>query len=223
MNLLLRHTLTTLGLSLALACAPASAASTGLDGWLPLGDVSRQGGALVLSTALVGGGADEPGNLSGLPAELAGALETAAGLTPLALDLSALDYATEGSIALRSLAVQAGDVLRLHWSFSSQDALMADHAFALIDGQVFTLATTLPATPGAGTLVHAFSQAGTVQLGAGVVDTGDFVGVSTLRITGFEVSAVPEPALAGLWLAGLGLLAGVARQRRQRRPPAHTA
>lgn len=210
MNNPLRHTAAALGLTLALAAAPAQALSLGLDGWLPLGDASLQGGALVLTTAFVDGIDDEAGNLSGLSAAPAAALEALAGLAPLALDLSAADYATEGSIAIRSLTVAAGDTLRLHWSFSSQDADFADHAFAVIGDQVITLASQ--PLGGAGTLVHTFAQGGSYMLGAGVVDTVDTLGVSTLRISGYEVTAVPEPATLGLWLAGLGLLGALRRR-----------
>lgn len=211
MNTPFRHTAAALGLTLALAAAPAQALSLGLDGWLPLGDASLQGGALVLTTAYVDGIDDEAGNLSGLSAVPSGKLEAAAGLHQLALDLSDLNYATEGSLATRQVSVAAGDLLRLHWSFSSLDTDFSDHAFAVIGSQVFTLASQ--PLGGSGTLVHAFAQAGSYLLGVGVVDTVDTLGVSALRISGFEVTAVPEPAMLGLWLAGLGLLGATVRRR----------
>lgn len=216
MTFALRHTTTALGLTLALALTTslAQAANAALDGWSGLGDVSLQPGGMALTTAYVDGINDEPGNLSGLSAVLAGDLEALAGLPPLALDLSQTDYAVEGSMAVRSINVNAGDVLRLHWIFSSLDAVYADRAFAVIGSQVFTLATALQPQAGLGTLVHNFAQGGSFLLGVGVVDMADVLDVSTLRISGFEVAAVPEPAVAGLWLAGLGLLGALRRRRR---------
>lgn len=214
MNFTISHAAAVLGLGLALAlqASPAAAAGNALGGWLPLGDVSLPADGLVLTTAFVDGVQDEAGNLSGLSAVLAGDLEAAAGLPQQALDLSADDYAVEGSIALRTLNVNAGDVLRLHWAFSSLDSAFADRAFAVIGSDVFTLATALQPQGGAGTLVHSFAQGGSFLLGVGVVDTVDVLGVSTLRITGFELAAVPEPAALGLWLAGLGMLGALGRR-----------
>ena len=218
MNPIFRQSATTLGLLLALAASPAIAASpaanAGLDGWLALGDVSLQAAGLVLTTAYVDGISNEAGNLSGLSAVLAGDLEALAGLPQRALDLSEANYATEGSIAIRSLTVNAGDVLRFDWSFSSQDNDYPDRAFMVIGSQVLSLTTSLQAQAGLNTQVHQFALGGSYLLGVGVVDSFDFDRVSTLSISGLSVSAVPEPAAIGLWLAGLGLLAGVVRRRR---------
>ena len=211
MRSLLKSVFPALGLTLALGAGPAWSVTLGLNGWLPLGDVSLQATDLLLTTAYVDGVDDEAGNLSGLSAVPAATLEAFAGLAPLALDLSASDYATEGSIALRSLTVQAGDTLRLHWSFSSQDASFADHAFVVIGSDVLSLANALQAPAGPRTLVYTFATGGSVLLAAGVVDSVDTLGVSTLRISGFEVSPVPEPASLSLALAGLGLMAGLLR------------
>jgi PEP-CTERM motif len=211
----LRPLIPALALALLAGHSTAQTLAGSLAGWAVVGDVVAQGGAIVLTTAYAeAGNPDQPFNLSGSSAAEAALVEAAAGLPVYALDLSNADFATEGSLVTQSLAVAAGDRLSFSWSFGSADVDFLDHAFAVIDGQLFTLATT--ATPGlaAQTFEYTFAAAGTATLALGVVDTGDYIGVSTLSVSGLAVTAVPEPATSALWLAGLGLLGAAVRRRR---------
>lgn len=192
----------------------AARADATLDplGWTTLGNAVQQPVVLTLSTAY---DIDDDANFlpTDTPAVGVADLEFAAGLAPYALDLSADHYATEGSIAIRSINVNAGDVLRFNWSLTSQDALYPDRAFMVLGSQVITLATATQAPTGPQGVVHQFAQGGSYLLGVGVVDVVDYIGVSTLTVSNLQISPVPEPTSAGLLLAGLASLAWVAGRR----------
>jgi len=203
--------------TLALLAGSASAqASTGsLAGWTVLGDVVAQAGAIVLTTAYAeAGDPDQPFNLSGDSAADIALVEAAAGVPTYALDLPEPEYGREGSLVTQSFAVAAGDTLRFTWAFGTLETVFQDRAFAVINGQVLTLATA--GTPGgvAQGFEYSFAGAGTATLALGVIDTGDYLGVSTLSVSNLSVTAVPEPATTALWLAGLGLVGCAARRRR---------
>lgn len=196
----------------ALLCAASGSAhavagSDSLAGWSVAGDAIAGNGALTLTTAfLAEGDADTPFNLSGHAAVDIGSIEAAAGVPAYALDLAEPDFATEGSVLSQHFEAQAGQRLSFDWSFTSADDLFQDHAFAVVNGQVFTLATRDTAAAG----LHSFSlmlAEGPVWLAIGIVDTGDVVGVSSLGVSGLQLSPVPEPGPAALLLAGIGLLA----------------
>jgi hypothetical protein len=177
----------------------------GTAGWNPLGDVSVLAGTMTLTTAYTTD-EDAPFNLSGTAAAYIDAVEPAAGVAAYALDR--LDEpAYEGSVAHQSFAVSAGDTLTFQWSFSTRETLFQDHAFAVVNGQLYTLATRSSAPAGLQTFSSSFANAGTVTLAFGVVDTGDFNGVSTLQVSNVQLAPVPEPASWLLMLAGAGLLA----------------
>jgi hypothetical protein len=213
--------------SLLAAAAMLALASSGVHaqtgpnvtaiGWSVLGDTLISGSTVRLTTAYT---PDEAGNLSGSNPVGYAALTGAAGIGGTALDLAG-EEVTEGSLASQSFSVLAGQKLSFSWTFSTSDASPAnaaiDHAFAVIDAQVFTLATR--ASPGLATQTFSYTPAspGTVSLSLGVADTLDVSGVSTLTISNVQVSAlaVPEPATLTLWLAGLGVLGCAARVRRQ--------
>jgi len=197
----------------ALAALLAAAQAHALD-WTLLGDVQRTGDALALTTAY--DDADEgPFNLSGTAAAWIDQVEAAAGVAQGALDLPD-EPAYEGSLARTTFTVAAGDTLSFNWSFSTLETLFQDRAFAVVNGQLFTLATRAGAVPGSGTFSITFASPGTATLAVGVVDTGDVLGVSSLNVQNVTLAPVPEPAGWALWLGGAALLAGVGRMRRQR-------
>jgi hypothetical protein len=197
--------------------AQAQVATDSLNGWSVSGDAVSQAGAITLTTAYLDGGSDEPSNLSGQSAADIGALESAAGVALYGLDLSPEEYGTEGSLVGQSFAAMAGDTLSFDWSFSTLETLFQDRAFVVIDGEVFTLATL--SAPGAATqsFSYTFAQGGNATLSFGVIDTVDYLGVSSLSVSNLQlVSAVPEPTITALMLAGLGLVgAATARTRRR--------
>ena len=210
------------GASLALLAALGGNAhaqvSTGtLVGWSVLGDAVTQGGAITVTTAFLDGAGDEAHNLSGNSAALIGDVEAAAGVAPFALDLPVDHYGTEGSVVSQSFAAVAGQTLSFDWSFATFEDKYLDHAFVVIGGELFTLATT--AQPGGSlqSFSYSFAQGGQATLAFGVVDTDDVDGVSSLSIRNLQLGTVtapvPEPQTYALMLAGLGLLAGVARRR----------
>jgi hypothetical protein len=214
----LHTTLRAATLALLAAGATASAhaqASTGsLVGWNAHGDAIAQAGAITLTTAYLDGFTDQPYNLSGQSAEDIGVIEAAAGLPAYALDLGDTEYGTEGSLVGQSFAVSAGQTLSFTWSFSTHEDLFLDHAFVVVDGQLFTLATRAQPGLASQTFSYSFGHGGMATLALGVIDTGDYLGVSSLTVGNLQISAVPEPAAAVLLLAGLGLVGAAARRRR---------
>jgi len=195
---------------LAVTAGAAQAAGPSSAAWSLLGDVTNVAGTLTLTTAY----SDElPGNLSGSPAAFIDDIETMAALPAYALDVGD-EPAYEGSLIGQSFDVQPGDVITLRWQFSTDETLFQDQAFVVINGQLITLATRGGAPVGEQVFSHHFNFAGTTSIYFGVVDTGDFIGVSTLKVSDLQFAPVPEPATWALWLGGAGLLGAWRRRTR---------
>lgn len=201
-------------------------------------------GALLATTASFAFGDDSPFaagavNLTGaepLPAGLA--LEAAFGVAPGALDPDPLlANATEGSGVARTLSVNAGDRLRFDWQFLTLDTAGQDYSFAVIDGTVIRLggaeigvplAPLVPVGGGASQMALAwnpagwrsaevvFTRTGTVTVGFGVVDVGDFSVSSAIAVDNVVLTPVPEPGELAMMVAGLCAVAAAGRRRERR-------
>jgi hypothetical protein len=211
MHIMNTHTFAAAAL-LALAATGAQAQvmngdfGTGLTNWNPLGDVIVTVDLPPRTATLSTAAAVENGNLSGQSAVDINALEPAAGVAALGLDLSG-QAAYEGSLITQTFAVAAGQTLSFEWSFRTNETTFLDHAFVAFNGQVTTLASS--ASPGLPTQIFSrtFTQSGPVQLAIGIADTGDFDTVSYLSLKNIQITAVPEPSTWLLMAAGAGLLA----------------
>lgn len=203
--------------ALCAACAtPALAQSADLQTWTAAGDVVLDNpGTARLTTAYL-----DEAPLSAGAALLFDALETALSLPAGSLAADTI----EGSGLQLSFAAVAGTTLQFDWQLSTVDfdPTQADRAFVLIDGSLLAPLGTVAANSVSGHFSHSFAGAGTQALAIVVMDVATADRVSTLVVSNFSVSAVPEPGSWALLLAGLGV-AGVAGAKRRRRMPTAAA
>jgi PEP-CTERM motif len=191
----------------AAAAAPALAQTADLQTWTTAGDVLvTSATSASLSTAYT----DES------PLSAGGALQYFELEPALALVGGSLAPDTyEGSGLQHSFVAAAGATISFQWQLTTVDfsADQADRAFVLVDGSTLVALGTVAANPVSGLFSHTFADAGPHALAVLVMDVGDYVGVSTLGISGLSVSAVPEPGQWAMLLAGLAGVGALARRR----------
>jgi hypothetical protein len=169
----------------------------------------------VLTTAFLDGDLEELDNRSGTSAAEISLIETFAGVAPFGLDIGG--PASEGSVMRQSFSVIAGDAITFNFWFSllsePSPPGFQDVGFVAVNGTVFSILD--PAVnPAMGSFSHTFATGGLATVAIGVLDIGDYVGNSELRVDNIMVTAVPEPEHFAMLLAGLGLVGGVVSRRR---------
>ncbi|MEC9314768.1 MAG: hypothetical protein VYB22_07760, partial [Pseudomonadota bacterium] len=117
----------------------------------------------------------------------AGALNTAAASG------SGQDNATNGSYIFTTLSVTAGDTISFNWAFDADDYLsFNDFSFVVIDGVVYELADISTVGSYNSTGWESFNivapATGNIQIGFGVMNTGDSVGDSYLFVDNLQVN-----------------------------------
>lgn len=198
--------------ALAAASHSTSAAPVNLTAWTALGDTLVTAGAATVTTAFT----DENPVSGPLGSALdINALEPRLMAAPGTLGLTAY----EGSALMQNFAFSVASTIRFNWTLATLnfDANFADLAFALVDGSVLLPLANAASTDVSGLFSYTFS-AGNHTLSFGVVDIGDYTGVSTLRVSGVDVTAagtaIPEPGTVALLLLGLGSIGVIGRRRR---------
>ncbi len=202
----------TLLATLLMLAAPAQALSADLLTWTRAGDVLI--GALSTSASL-STAADASGELplSGQSALLYFDLEPALGIA--AGTLAADTY--EGSGMSQSFVLAGPTTVSFDWVLASGDAFdagFADRGFVVVDGSTLLPLGELSASAVGGSFSITFSVPGNHSLAIGLMDVNDTAGLTTLSISAFNVSAVPEPGSWALMLAGAVVLGAATRRRR---------
>lgn len=187
-----------------LAAKPSQAVSIDFSSWNSTGNVSNVGnGQVNLETS--------NGTLGNRP------LQSFVGVNPTDLDIGG--EAFQGSVVTNNITVAAGDKLNFSYNFLTDETTtqapftpLNDFAFVSIDGAVQKLAdfndainasTSFDSETGLTNFSRTFANAGTFQVGLGVVGVDDFNNPSALQITNAEIEPVPEPlTILGTLVAG---------------------
>lgn len=213
-----------------------------LTAWTTAGDVVVAGSkkVAVMSTASVDFEDDFPlqagfNNNSGTAAVDFFNAADLGGVPVTSLDIGG--YAYEGSAIRQDFYATAGSTLTVSfdWAFLSSDTANPDFGFLAINNSVVNFVDTNSSvlnsqfngtfgdlnnvTWGWNTASFSYTANanGAVSLVLGVVDIGDMGGTSELRVDNVAVTSapVPEPETYAMMLAGLGMLGGAVRRRRQ--------
>ena len=206
-----KHLLSGLAALLTVAATPALAQSTDLSGWTAAGDVVVDSTSAARLTTAYQDTFSNEGTISAGSARLYFDLETELGLPSGVLAADTF----EGSGLRQSFVAAAGATVQFSWQLSTVnfDAGEADRAFVLVDGSTLIELGTVASQAVSGQFSHSFALAGTHDLAVLVMDVNTADRVSTLTLSNFNVTAVPEPGQWALWMAGLGGL-GLLRRRR---------
>ena len=213
----MKNTLTAFAVAATLAAASlcARAAPVNLNTWTPLGDALVTPATARLTTAFI----DEN--------PISGALASALDINLLEPSLMAVPgtlglNAYEGSALMQNFVFSGAATVRFNWTLVTENfnANFADLAFALVDGSLLLPLANVASAEVAGLFSYTFG-AGNHTLAFGVVDIGDYTGLSTLAVSNLDVTttAIPEPGAWSLITLGLGGMGGLSllSLRRSRR------
>ena len=205
-----------LAVALSVAAMPAQAQSANLLDWTAAGDVVMDSTSAARLTTAYQDGFSNEGTISSGSALLYFDLETTLGLPTGVLAADTF----EGSGLRQSFVAAAGANLQFSWQLSTVafDSGEADRAFVLVDGSTLIELGTVAAQVVSGQFSYSFANAGAHDLAVLVMDVNTADKVSTLALSDFKVSVVPEPGQWALWLAGLGSLVAVGRRAPRSEP-----
>lgn len=170
--------------------ATAAGGSTGAGGGHPVVIFTLDGNQGYISTT----GADSSGIAGGAASGTShGAFDVGGpSIPPVTVPVDTT--VTNGSAISTTLTVNAGDVVTFSWSFDTDDAVLYgnDFAFVVVNGGVAKLADLSQVgddnATGWGTVAFTAIEDGPLQIGFGVMNTGDAAGDSHLLIDKLTVN-----------------------------------
>ena len=169
--------------------ATAAGGSTGAGGGHPVVNFTLDG-----NEGHITSGADSSGIGGGAGAGTShGAFDTGVPSIPR-VDVPVDATVTNGSAISTTLTVNAGDVITFNWSFDTDDSVLYgnDFGFVVVNGGVAKLADLSQVgddnATGWGTVTFTAIESGPLQIGFGVMNTGDAAGDSHLLIDKLTVN-----------------------------------
>jgi hypothetical protein len=142
-------------------------------------------------------------------------LATASTLTLTSSDLTGQAVDLTPSLLSYDIAVAGDSAISFHWSYATTDDSSSYDTFSYVVNGVATQLSTDGLTafdPQSGNA--SVVVAGGQHFAFTMFSNDSFGGPATSTITGFNVSAVPEPDTLALMLAGLGVVGVAARRSR---------